>query len=358
LGKRRGQLTMSNERAEIINLITDACNSGAKQKSACEIIGISAKTFQRWHAKSDKQDGRIEPTHSPKHALSASERQQIITVANQAEFANLPPCQIVPRLADQGIYIASEASFYRVLNEQDQLKHRNKSKPARKVNKPRALTAIAPNQIYTWDITYLPTQVKGIFLYLYLVIDIYSRKIVGWQVYHEELSTFAADLITDICRREKVTKNQVVLHSDNGSPMKGATMLATLQELGVIPSFSRPSVSNDNPYSESVFRTLKYRPEYPEKPFAEISAARDWVSGFVKWYNTEHRHSGIKFTTPDERHTGKDIEILSKRKEVYKKAQLKNPSRWSGKIKNWDHINEVYLNPEKSKSEVKEDKAA
>lgn len=358
MGKRRGQLTMNVEREDIIGLVTDACNTGAKQEKACNIVGISTKTFQRWNVNPNKQDGRIAPKHTPKHKLSALERQRIIKVANQPEYAKLPPCQIVPRLADTGIYIASEASFYRVLNECKQLKHRDKSKPNRKINKPRALTATAPNQIYTWDITYLPTQVKGIFLYLYLVLDIYSRKIVGWQIHHEELSVLAADLMTDICNREKVEKNQVTLHSDNGSPMKGATMLATLQELGVVPSFSRPSVSNDNPYSESVFRTLKYRPEYPEKPFADIGVARDWVKCFVQWYNHEHRHSGIKFTTPVERHTGKDIEILVARTLVYKKAKLENPNRWSGEIKNWDHIEEVYLNPEKGKSEVVENKAA
>jgi len=186
-------------------------------------------------------------------------------------------------------------------------------------------------------------------LYLYLVIDIYSRKIVGWQIHHEELSELAADLMTDICQREQIKPNQVTLHSDNGSPMKGATMLATLQELGVVPSFSRPSVSNDNPFSESVFRTLKYRPEYPEKPFADISEARAWVNGFVQWYNNEHRHSGIKFTTPNERHTGKDIVILANRKLVYKKAKLANPSRWSGETRNWDKIGSVELNPENKK---------
>ncbi|MCF6354852.1 MAG: IS3 family transposase, partial [Candidatus Polarisedimenticolaceae bacterium] len=264
----------------------------------------------------------------------------------------------VPKLADLGRYIASEATFYRILNDNDQLKHRGKSKPAKKVTKPRALTATAANQIYTWDITYLPTQVKGVFLYLYLVLDIYSRKIVGWQVHSEELSLLAADLMTDICQREGIARNQVTLHSDNGSPMKGATMLATLQELGIVPSFSRPSVSNDNPYSESVFRTLKYRPEYPEKPFVDICAARDWVSGFVHWYNHEHRHSGIKFVTPEQRHTGEEIQILSKRKQVYEKARSQNPSRWTGETRNWDRIDKVYLNPEKGKSEVDKNKAA
>ncbi len=212
--------------------------------------------------------------------------------------------------------------------------------------------------MYTWDITYLPTSVRGSFFYLYLVLDIFSRKIVGWQVHCDELSALAADLMTDICLREKIKRDQVTLHSDNGSPMKGATMLATLQELGVMASFSRPSVSNDNPYSESIFRTLKYRPEYPEKAFVDLDSAREWVNGFTKWYNEDHRHNGIKFVTPSERHQGLDGAILLNRIEVYSKAKIQNPSRWSGDIKNWERIKEVKLNPEKSKTEVKENKAA
>ena len=144
--------------------------------------------------------------------------------------------------------------------------------------------ATAPNQRYSGDITYLPTVVRGMFLYLYLALDIYSRKIVGWQVYEKKSSALAADLMKDTCQREAVNPDQVILHSDNGSPMKGATMLAILQQLGIIPSFSRPSVSNDNSYSESLFRTLKYRPEYPEQPFPVLGSARTWVTGFVDGY--------------------------------------------------------------------------
>lgn len=349
---------MKGERQEIVTLITQARNSGARQDKACEIIGISAKTIQRWAQPNNHQDGRVEAKHEPKNKLTTLERQRIIKVSNEPLFANLPPCQIVPKLADKGQYIGSESTFYRVLKEEHQLTHRDKSKPARKVIKPKALTAVGPNQIYTWDITYLPTQIRGVFFYLYLVLDIYSRKIVGWQVHSEELSALAADLMIDICQREGINRHQVTLHSDNGSPMKGATMLATLQELGIVPSFSRPSVSNDNPYSESVFRTLKYRPEYPEKPFSDIGAAREWVNVFVQWYNHEHQHSGIKFVTPEQRHTGEDIGILIKRKRVYEKAKLQNPERWTGDTKNWLHIKEVHLNPEKNKSEIKENKAA
>jgi len=348
---------MSTERAQIIKLINEARESGARQSKACEVVGISAKTFQRWSRPDNVQDGRLEAEHDPANKLTELERQRLVKVANEPEYADLPPCQLVPRLADKGMYLASESTFYRVLKAEQQLTHRQKSKPRGRVTKPQPLTATAPNQIYSWDITYLPTVVKGWFYYLYLVMDIYSRKIVGWQVYEEELSALAADLMTDICQREKIARNQVTLHSDNGSPMKGATMLATLQALGVTPSFSRPSVSNDNPYSESLFRTLKYRPEYPEKPFADLASARYWVSGFVDWYNNGHLHSAVNFVTPHQRHIGEDIRILAERKRVYQEAKQKHPNRWRGEIRNWDPVTEVYLNPEKGKS-IKEDKKA
>ncbi len=349
---------MKSERAEIITLINQARSDGARQSKACEVIGISAKTFQRWAQSENNQDGRIDAKHTPKNKLSKLERQRIIQVANDAEFAHMAPTQIVPKLADQGMYIASEATFYRVLEANNQLKHRGKSKPGKKRNKPKALIATSPNQVFSWDITYLPSQVKGLFFYLYLVLDIYSRKVVGWQVHAEELSSLAADLMVDICQREGIERHQVTLHSDNGSPMKGATLLATLQDLGVVPSFSRPSVSNDNPYSESIFRTLKYRPEYPEKPFADLDAARKWVNEFVLWYNNEHCHSSIKFVTPGQRHKGEDIDILAKREQVYQQAKQRTPERWSGEIRNWEPVKEVYLNPEKGKSETIENKVA
>jgi len=197
-----------------------------------------------------------------------------------------------------------------------------------------------------------------VFLFLYLVLDLYSRKIVGWQVHAEERSALAADLITDICQRENINRHQVTLHSDNGSPMKGATMLATLQQLGIMPSFSRTSVSNDNPYSKSLFRTLKFRPNYPGKPFADLQAARTWVQEFVGWYNNEHRHSAIRFVTPAQRHLGEDNQILAKREQVYLKARSANPLRWSGDIRNWDSIKVVHLNPENKRAESEEDKEA
>ena len=340
---------MSDERVRIMTLVTEARTAGARQSKACQSIGISAKTFQRWVKPDNQQDGRLDARHNVSNKLTELERQRVIKVANKPEYAALSASKIVPLLADRGEYIASESTFYRVLKSEKQLQHRLPSKPVRSVNKPRALKATAPNQLYSWDITYLPTRVLGLFFYLYLVIDIYSRKVVGWQVYEMESSALAADLMTDICQQENIERHQVTLHSDNGSPMKGATLLATLQELGVMPSFSRPSVSNDNPYSESLFRTLKYRPEYPEKAFNNLATVRAWVKRFVHWYNTEHLHSAIKFVTPEQRHKGEDKEILVKRKCVYQQAKSRHPERWSGEIRNWDQVDEVFLNPEKQK---------
>ena len=185
---------------------------------------------------------------------------------------------------------------------------------------------------------------KGLFFYLYMIMDIYSRKAVGYQVYEYESGELAADLITDACNQEHVQKDQLILHSDNGGPMKGFSMISKLEELGVMPSFSRAGVSNDNPYSESMFKTMKYRPEYPEKPFEDLSSARRWTERFVFWYNNVHLHSGISFVTPADRHEGKDFEILEKRHQVYLKAKNRHPERWSGSTRDWQHIGEVFLN--------------
>ena len=160
---------------------------------------------------------------------------------------------------------------------------------------------------------------------------------------------FATVKLKTAHRAEKINGREVILHSDNGSPMKGATMLAMLQKLGVVPSFSRPSVSNDNPFSESMFKTLKYCPKFPSDPFDTLQSARNWVNSFVNWYNNEHCHSNIKFVTPSARHQNLDAAILENRKKVYEQAKARNPSRWSKNIRNWDRVEEVHLNPGKGK---------
>jgi len=332
-----------------INLITEACVNGARKRHACDLVGLSLRTFQRWQKEVDKGDQRKKAAKTPANKLSKEEREDIIRVCNQKEFRNLPPKQIVPILADQGIYIASESSFYRVLRETGQLTHRGKSTaPKKPPVRPAPRVATGANQVWSWDITYLQTTVAGRYFYLYLFMDIYSRKIVGWEVHEIESSELAADVLRKTRFSEKIHPNQtLILHSDNGSPMKGATMLATMQKLGVIPSFSRPAVSNDNPYSEALFKTLKYTPVFPTNPFENIDKARDWVKTFTCWYNTEHRHSALKYVTPEQKHTGQDIELLKQREEVYEEAKRKRPDRWSSNTRDWSHEPTVYLNPMK-----------
>ena len=345
-------MTTLTQRSQVITLVSDATAAGARQDRACGAISLSERTLQRWQRDQCRGDQRPLRVQAPKNRLSAAERQALLAIANSDEFAHLTPSQIVPRLADQGQYLASESSFYRVLKAENQLQHRSPERPRQKRSKPRALSANAPNQLFSWDITYLPTLVTGIYFYLYLFLDIFSRKIVGWQIYDSESSELAGDVMRDICRRENIAPDQVELHSDNGSPMKGAAMLATLQSLGVMPSFSRPSVSNDNPYSESLFKTLKYRPNYPSRAFESLLAARQWVGTFVNWYNHEHRHSAVRFVTPDQRHAGQDTAVLAKRVDVYEAAKAKHPQRWSGCTRNWQPVTVVHLNPDQQKSKT------
>jgi putative transposase len=158
--------------------------------------------------------------------------------------------------------------------------------------------------------------------------------------------SFASQLLIDICLRERIAPNTLTVHSDNGSPMKGHTMLSTMQALGVAPSRSRPSVSNDNPYAESLFRTLKYRPDLPTQAFADLLAARRWVTDLVHWYNHEHRHSSISFVTPEQRHAHQDQNILHQRRQVFEKAKAKNPNRWSAPTRSWTYHQSVHLNPD------------
>lgn len=339
-------MTCLSQRREVIALVAGATQAGACQERACWAIGLSERTLQRWQRDVLCADLRPVRVQAPKNRLSEPERQAVLAVANSDEFGHLAPSQIVPRLADRGQYVASESTFYRVHRAERQLQHRSAQRPGQPRSKPRALCASAPNQLFSWDITYLPTQVTGQYFYLYLFLDIFSRKIVGWQVYENESSELAGEVMRDICLRESIAPGQVVLHSDNGSPMKGATMLATLQALGVMPSLSRPAVSNDNPYSESLFKTLKYRLDYPGRAFETLLAARQWVASFVQWYNHEHRHSATRFVTPHQRHDGQDSVLLARRADVYEAARAANPQRWSGATRNWQPVREVHLNPD------------
>ena len=331
----------------IVDLVEEAVAHGARVEPACEVLGVSTRTVERWRKEPDAEDRRQGPRTTPAHALTRAERERIVALATSPKYRNMSIRQVVPRLADEGIYVASESSFYRVLHEEQLMAHREHARPAGK-SKPRSHVATGPCEVWSWDITYLRTSVRGTFYYLYLMLDIWSRKVVGWEVHAEESTELAAKLAERACVDEGVEPGSLALHSDNGGPMKGSTMLATLQRLGIAASFSRPSVSDDNAICEAIFRTLKYRPGFPRKPFASLEDARRWVADFVAWYNSEHLHSGIRYVTPIDRHEGRDGAILAKRHALYRSAKKTTPRRWTGETRNWTPVGDVTLNPLRS----------
>lgn len=328
----------------IASAVDKAVAQGASRKDASELAGVSDRTEQRWRKNPMGQDARKGPKSTPQHTLTTKERGAIVGIVTSPEFRNKSVRQIVPLLADRKQYVASESSFYRVMHEEGLMAHRAHARPAKR-STPRHHVAKGPCEVWSWDITYLRAPVRGTFYYLYLILDIWSRKVVGWDVHEAESSDHAARLAERTCRGENVAPDQVVLHSDNGAPMKGATMLATLQRLGIAASFSRPQVSDDNAACEALFRTLKYRPGFPRKPFVSLEAARIWVADFVAWYNGEHLHSGLRYVTPNDRHLGRDQAILAGRHSIYATAKKSTPRRWTGPTRNWTPVGDVTLNP-------------
>jgi transposase InsO family protein len=340
------------DRRSLARDIEAAHQAGARLHLACEVAGIELRTLQRWKAHQGlvSGDGRPDAVRpAPAHALTPAEREQIVSVANEPRFADMPAARIVPALADEGVYIASESSFQRVLRAHGQTRHRGRAKAPRKSRPPSTHVAIAPRQLWAWDMTYLPVKVTGQWFYLYLILDVYSRKIVGFEVHDSDDAHHAAHLVKRTALAEGIhaLPAKPVLHGDNGATLKATTVLAMLHWLGVKPSYSRPRVSDDNAFVESLFRTAKYRPEFPVKGFADLDEARAWAASFVRWYNHEHLHSGIRYVSPAQRHAGDDAAILAARHEVYLEARERNPRRWSGDTRNWTPIGAVTLNPER-----------
>ncbi|GAB7550467.1 hypothetical protein CS8_101830 [Cupriavidus sp. 8B] len=340
------------DRQFVAQNIRVAHTDGARLRLACETAGIDLRTLQRWKAgegltSGDRRPDAVRPT--PAHALSPAERATLLSVANEARFADMPPARIVPMLADEGVYIASESSFARVLREHGQTEHRGRAKAPKVIRPPTTYIATAPRQVWCWDMTYLPATVIGQWFHLYLILDLYSRKIVGWEVHDSDDSLHAAHLVRRTALAEGIATMPVkpVLHGDNGATLKATTVLAMLYWLGVKPSYSRPRVSDDNAYAESLFRTAKYRPEFPVNGFVDLDAARAWATHFVRWYNVDHRHSGIRYVSPSQWHVGDDRKILAARHEIYLQARERTPARWSGSTRNWTPVGAVTLNPER-----------
>ena len=278
--------------------------------------------------------------HIPRK-LSEEEAELFYRTANEKRFRDKTPSEIVAILLEEGTYWGSESTLYRILRRRKAHIGRTESRSPGRSKKPRELIAARPNQIWTWDITWLKTDVKGMFLYAYVVLDIFSRAIVGWAIHEEESPEHARDLFERIMNDFPV-KPQFI-HADNGGPMKGLTLVAFLTQMRVGLSYSRPRVSDDNPYIESWFKTVKYHVTYP-KIFLGLSHARKWFADFIAWYNTSHRHSGILYVTPHQKHTGSDAVILAARQRTLNAAAVSFPNRFVNGPRKFTPIQEVVLN--------------
>lgn len=346
MGGRRGRLIKQEDRRTAVVLIDEAVNAQARLYKACEAIGISTKTYNRWN-KMKLIDQRKGASKKIPRKLSEEEKDEIETIACSHRYVDCNPYEIVASLLDEGVYIASVRTFYRVLKERSLIKHRRKDRVARNISKPPELKATGPGQVYSWDITWLKSEINGKYYYAYVVMDIWSRLIVAWEVHDRESQELSKDMFNNL--NSRLDLKGAKLHADNGHPMKGSTILSTLISLGVAPSFSRPRTSDDNAFSEALFKTLKYRVNYPDF-FDGIDKAREWAAYFVDWYNTKHKHSGIGMITPEQRHNGQGDKIMNKRNSVMEKAYLTQPERWSNGVKKWTNIKTVYLNPADQKT--------
>jgi putative transposase len=296
-------------------------------RRALRALGAAHATWYRRRAPRGQRVARPRP--APPLALSVSEREMILTVLNSPRLADCTPYTAWARLLDEGTYLASVRTFYRVLSasglmheRRDQLVHPAHAKPE--------LIATAPNQVWSWDITRLRSTLKWQHFYLYVLLDIFSRYVVGWLVASNENAGLAGALIEETCDQYGIARDTLTLHSDRGSPMRAKTTAELLVDLGVAASYSRPRVSNDNPFSEAQFKTLKYRPEFPER-FDGIEHARTHLRRFFAWYNDEHRHSGIGFMTPAAVHFGQATAMQRQRAAVLTAAYRAHPERFKGK---------------------------
>ena len=259
-------------------------------------------------------------------ALSDEERARVLSVLDQERFCNLAPAQVYATLLDEGTYLCSERTMYRILDENQQVRERRNQLRHPSYAAPE-LMAKAPNQLWSWDITKLKTFVKSQYLHLYVILDVFSRYVVGWMVAPNESGELAEALIDESCKRQGITPGQLTFHADNGSAMVSQPVAFLLASLGITKSHSRPHVSDDNPFSEAQFKTLKYRPDFPER-FASLEHARTFLSDFFIWYNTQHHHVSLALLTPHDVHHGQVTERLAQRALVLNAAYAAHPERF------------------------------
>ena len=294
-------------------------------QKACAALGVARASFYRWSEPPLEDGSKTEPV-IPSWSLSSEERQRVLDLLHTDRFVDQSPREVYATILDEGTYLCSVRSMYRILEEQGEVRERRNQLCHPTYQKPELL-ARGPNQVWSWDITKLKGPVKWTYYYLYVLLDIFSRYAAGWMVAHREQASLAQKLIEQSCEKQSINPGQLMIHSDRGPSMSSKPVALLLADLGVTKTHSRPHVSNDNPYSESQFKTLKYRPDFPER-FGSMEDARGFCQTFFPWYNTEHHHSGISFLTPEQVHYGLAKQIVKEREAVLKMAYEIRPDRF------------------------------
>jgi len=308
--------------------ITESLAKDVNLQQACAALAVPRASFYRWQNRTEESPGEhLRPI--PPLALSGEEEAAVLDTLHADRFVDQPPQEIYSTLLDEGTYLCSVRTMYRILEKHGELKERRNQRTHPHYQKPELLAKVS-NQLWSWDITKLKGPAKWTYYYLYVIIDVFSRYVVGWMVAHRELSSLAQKLIEQTCEKQNIRPGQLTIHADRGPSMKSKPVAFLMADMGITKSHSRPYVSNDNPYSESQFKTLKYRPDFPER-FGSIIDARLFCQTFFRWYNSEHYHSGIGFQTPENVHYGRTEQIIKERQTVLNAAYDKYPKRFKGK---------------------------
>jgi putative transposase len=304
--------------------ITELAGQDVSLTVACDAVGLSRSRWYRWHQPQSEAIEKSYPT--PARALSATERENVHTILNGERFQDCSPRQVYATLLDEEVYYCSISTMYRILQEKAESKERREQRQHPIYVKPELL-ATAPNQLWSWDITKLKGPTKWVYYYLYVILDVFSRYVVGWMIAECESADLAEELIVESCRKQGIERGQLTLHSDRGSAMIAKTLAQKLIDLGVTKTHSRPYTPNDNPFSESQFKTMKYRPDYPHR-FDNIEKSLIWGRRFFPWYNDEHHHSSLGLMTPAAVHYGLDVELTVKRQTALLSAYELHPERF------------------------------
>ncbi len=317
-------------------------------QAACKALGVTRASFYRC-CRSLLPTRASKPRPTPARALKPEQRQRVLDVLHSKRFVNQAPLEVYGTLLDDGVHYCSVRTMYRILADTGELRERRNQLRHPAYTRPELL-ATGPNQVWSWDITKLRAAAKWTYYYLYVLLDIYSRYVVGWMLAHRESGELAAKLVEESCDKQGINHGELIIHADRGSAPKSKTLAQMFADLGVDPSHSRPHVSNDNPFSEAQFKTFKYQPEYPDR-FGSYEHALSYARQFFPWYNHEHRHSGIAMLTPADVHYNRAAQTLAARQRVLDAAYLMTPERFvNGHPRVATLPEAVWINPPEEKS--------